>query len=70
MSQRPNLRVVKCAPDTAEVTPALLLAIYASTLKLSANVAQLTEQGRWLLFASVANPIATSLLVVGLFLQK
>ena len=70
MSQRPNLRVVKCAPDTAEVTPALLPAISASTLKLSANVAQLTEKSHWLLFAGVTNLIATGLLGIVLFLQK
>ena len=46
-----------------------LLAIYASTFKVRDNIADLEEQGRWVMFASVANIFATGLLAIVLVLE-
>jgi uncharacterized membrane protein len=52
---------------------AALLALYASTFKVRDSIDQMigdiAEQGRWVMFASVANVIATAALVVVLVLE-
>jgi len=48
---------------------AALLTIHASIFKVRDNIADLAEQGRWIMFGSVASIFATGVFVIVLVLE-